>query len=62
MNQRIATAVRKAKTRLSSQAIADLALFEDQARRDALKRGDRDSAKIHDAEVRRLARVMNRSY
>jgi hypothetical protein len=46
------------RVKLTNQQLADLALQADQDRRRALKDGDKDSARMHNAEVRRLARSM----
>lgn len=58
MNQRIGKIARRGRTRLTNQQLADLALQADQQRRAALKSGDKSTAKIHNAEVRRLVRLV----
>jgi hypothetical protein len=56
----VADLLRLGLSSLTSQQIADVALEEDRARREAERRGDTATAALHDEEVKRLADLLPR--
>lgn len=55
----VADLLRLGHTAMSSQQLADMALAEDRAARDAAKRGDREAHEAHDRESAALCRLLN---